>query len=83
MKGLALAKTGGASHTVILARSFGIPCVIEISDFPIASWEGQEAIVDGELGLLAVGLTAAARRYVGDTEFANVMSEEKPITRRN
>jgi fructose-specific PTS system IIA-like component len=63
LKGLALAKTGGASHTVILARSFGIPCVIEISDFPIASWEGQEAIVDGELGLLAVGLTAAARRY--------------------
>lgn len=63
LKGLALAKTGGASHTVILARSFGIPCVIDISDFPIARWEGQEAIVDGELGLLAVGLTAAARRY--------------------
>jgi fructose-specific PTS system IIA-like component len=63
LKGLALAKTGGTSHTVILARSFGIPCVIEISDFPIARWEGHEAIVDGELGLLAVKLTAAARRY--------------------
>ncbi len=63
LKGLALSKTGGTSHTVILARSFGIPCVIEIADFSITRWEGQEAIVDGELGLLAVELTAAARRY--------------------
>jgi fructose-specific PTS system IIA-like component len=63
LKGLALAKIGAASHTVILARSFGIPCVIDIADFPVARWEGQDAIVDGELGLLAVGLTADARRY--------------------
>ncbi len=63
LKGLALAKTGSTSHTVILARSFGIPCVIEIADFPTAQWEGQDAIVDGELGLLAVGLTTAAKRY--------------------
>ena len=63
LKGLALSKTGGTSHTVILARSFGIPCVIEIADFPITRWEGQEEIVDGELGLVAVELTAAARRY--------------------
>ncbi len=63
LKGLALARTGGASHTVILARSFGIPCVIDLAEFPIPRWEGQEAIVDGELGLAAVGLTPAARRY--------------------
>ncbi len=63
LKGLALSGIGPTSHTVILAQSFGIPCVIDISNFPGASWEGKEAIVDGELGLLAVDLTASARRY--------------------
>jgi multiphosphoryl transfer protein len=63
LKGLALANTGPTSHTVILAQSYGVPCVIDISDFPVARWEGHEAVVDGELGLLATGLTAAARRY--------------------
>ncbi len=63
LKGLALSGVGATSHTVILAQSFGIPCVIDVANFSAANWEGKEAIVDGELGLVAVELTPAARRY--------------------
>lgn len=63
LRGLALSKIGPTSHTVILAQSFGIPCVIDVAHFPSTSWDGREAIVDGEFGLLAVELTPAARRY--------------------
>ncbi len=63
LKGLALSRIGPTSHTVILAQSFGIPCVIDVAHFPGAGWNEKEAIVDGELGLLAVELTPAARRY--------------------
>ncbi|HEX3989489.1 MAG TPA: HPr family phosphocarrier protein, partial [Verrucomicrobiae bacterium] len=62
LKGLALSKVGATSHTVILAQSFGIPCVIDVANFSV-NWNGKEAIVDGELGLVAVDLTPAARRY--------------------
>jgi fructose-specific PTS system IIA-like component len=63
LKGLALGQTGPASHTAILARSFAIPCVTGIDLLEAARWEGQETVVDGELGLLARAVTGPARRY--------------------
>ncbi|HEY3853512.1 MAG TPA: phosphoenolpyruvate--protein phosphotransferase [Verrucomicrobiae bacterium] len=63
LKGLALSGVGATSHTVILAQSFGIPCVIDVANFSAANWEGKEATVDGELGIVAVDLTPTARRY--------------------
>lgn len=62
LKGLVLGKAGHTSHTVILARSFGIPTLT--GPLPArAQWEGQEAILDTYAGVLLTQLTPAARRY--------------------
>jgi fructose-specific PTS system IIA-like component len=63
LRGLVLVHAGTASHTVILARSFGIPTLTGVVDIAGAGFEGQEAMVDGELGLLVTPLTEPARRY--------------------
>jgi fructose-specific PTS system IIA-like component len=63
LKGLVLAQASATSHTVILARSFGIPTLTALSDVHPASLVGIETILDGDAGLLLTGLTAAARRY--------------------
>lgn len=62
LKGLVLAQAGVTSHTVILARSFGIPTVTGV-DLSGLVLDGQEALVDADLGALVAGLTPAARRY--------------------
>ena len=49
LRGLVLAEGGGTSHTSILARSFGIPCVAGLHlDVPA----GQQVLVDGRRGLV-------------------------------
>lgn len=63
LKGLVLAQAGATSHTVILARSFGIPTLAGTGNLAGAQLDGQEAVVDAESGILATDLTEAARRY--------------------
>jgi fructose-specific PTS system IIA-like component len=63
LKGLVLAHAGATSHTVILARSFGIPVLAGLSDFSRAKIDGQEAVLDADAGMLVTDLTGAARRY--------------------
>jgi fructose-specific PTS system IIA-like component len=63
LKGLALAHTGSTSHTVILARSFGIPTLTGVSNLTGAKLNGQEAILDADAGVLVANLTDAARRH--------------------
>jgi fructose-specific PTS system IIA-like component len=63
LKGLALGHTGNTSHTVILARSFGIPTLTGMANITGVRWEQEEAILDAELGVLLTGLTDTARRY--------------------
>jgi fructose-specific PTS system IIA-like component len=111
LRGLVLAHGGTTSHTVILARSFGIPTLVGVGDIatglghPSAAAapgappktggpthdsdtvglpgfspgaphtglqtggpthvtvQGQEVIVDADLGVLVTGVTEAARRY--------------------
>jgi fructose-specific PTS system IIA-like component len=63
VKGLALAQAAGTSHTVILARSFGIPTVAGAIDAVTVGPKSGEAVLDGELGLLVTEPTAAVRRY--------------------
>jgi len=61
--GLVLAHGGATSHTVILARSFGIPTLVGLEDVVPASLDGREVVVDADLGLLVTDLTDQARRY--------------------
>ena len=63
LKGLALGHAGSTSHTVILARSFGIPTVAGAVDAVTAGPKSGEAVLDGELGLLVTEPTNAVRRY--------------------
>ena len=63
LKGLVLAQTGATSHTAILARSFGIPTLTAVEELPGPRFDGQEAVVDADLGVLVTSLTEPARRY--------------------
>lgn len=63
LRGLVLSHAGATSHTVILARSFGVPTLIGVTDLIGVPLHGEEAVVDAECGLLATNLTEMARRY--------------------
>jgi fructose-specific PTS system IIA-like component len=63
LRGLVLAHGGPTSHTVILARSFGIPTLVGLRTLDPASLGGQEIVVDADLGVVVSALTDAARRY--------------------
>ncbi|MFB3854121.1 MAG: phosphoenolpyruvate--protein phosphotransferase [Vicinamibacterales bacterium] len=63
LRGLVLTRGGTTSHTVVLARSFGIPTVVGVDDLDADAVTGMEVIVDGELGLVALLDSAAVRRY--------------------
>jgi len=52
IKGLALAHGGATSHTVILARSFGIPCVTGIPGIHRTVAPGEDIILDADRGFL-------------------------------
>lgn len=63
LRGLVLGHAGTTSHTVILARSFGIPTLVGVTGLAGAQLNGLEAVVDAECGLLGTNLTEATRRY--------------------
>jgi len=63
LKGLVLAHGGTTSHTVILARSSGIPTVVGVAGLDAAALDGQDVVVDADLGVVVTAVTDAARRY--------------------
>jgi len=63
LKGLVLAEAGTTSHTIILARSLGIPTLVGVEKISQGLSEKQEAILDADLGVLVTNLTDQARRY--------------------
>lgn len=63
LRGLVLGHAGTTSHTVILARSFGIPTLVGVTGLAGAQLNGLEAVVDAECGLLGTNLTESAQRY--------------------
>jgi multiphosphoryl transfer protein len=62
LKGLVLAEAGTTSHTVILARSFGVPTLVGVENIKSLS-EKTEAVLDADIGVLVTQLTDTARRY--------------------
>lgn len=63
LQGLVIGHAGTTSHTVILARSFGIPTLVGVSELTGTALHGQEAVVDAECGLLVTNLTPQVRSY--------------------
>ena len=71
LKGLALLDGGTTSHTVILARSFGVPTLVGVANLEVAALEGREVVLDADLGVLFTVVTEAVGRY-HDLERARV-----------
>jgi multiphosphoryl transfer protein len=63
VKGLVLVHGGTTSHTVILARSRGIPTIVGVEGLDAAALDGHEVVVDADLGAVVTGLTPSVRRY--------------------
>jgi len=63
LKGIVLAQGGHTSHTVILARALGIPCVTGVSGIERRLPDGEDVIVDGERGLVVARPSPAVRRF--------------------
>ncbi len=53
VKGLVIANIGETSHTVILARAYGIPTLIGIDESQLAHLDGREVVLDAYLGICA------------------------------
>lgn len=63
LKGLVLGHAGATSHTVILARSFGLPTLTGVVGLASARLHGAEAILDGDAGFLITNLTEPIRMF--------------------
>ena len=57
LRGLVLAEGGTLSHTVVLARAFGVPCVTGVDGADRTLAAGEDVVVDGERGLVVVAPT--------------------------
>ena len=72
--GIALAKGSANSHVAILARALKIPAVTGVNNFPYATLDDKELIIDGYYGHVYVTPTPALRQ-----EFFILAEEEKQL----
>ena len=63
VNGVVLAEGGTLSHTVVLARAFGVPCVTGVDGIDRAIATGDEVVVDGERGLVVVAPKGPVARF--------------------
>lgn len=63
VRGLILGEGGTLSHTVVLARAFGVPCVTGTEGIDRILSTGDEVIVDGERGLVVVAPKESVSRF--------------------
>ena len=61
--GLVLGRVGATSHTAILARSFGIPTLIDVHDAQKTFKKDHDVIVDANGGFVLPEVTAEIQRY--------------------
>ena len=63
LRGLVLAHGGRTSHTVILARSMGVPTVVGVDGATRLVRPGQPLVVDADVGLVVPEPTEPVSRY--------------------
>ena len=63
LNGLVLAHSTSTSHTIVLARSFGVPTLTGVTGLGDPTLDGREVILDADLGVLVTTETPAVRRY--------------------
>jgi len=72
--GIAMAKGSKNSHVAILARALKIPALTGVNNFPYASLENKELIIDGYYGHVYINPPSALRQ-----EFLILAEEEKQL----
>ncbi len=80
LQALVLEHTGGTSHAVILARSFGIPTLTGVVEVRAHVAPGIEAVVDANLGLVIPEPGLRVRRYY-ERELATLRRREERLAR--
>lgn len=75
LAGVVTARGSGNSHAAILARAFGVPAVMGVSELPVGRLEGKSVIVDGYSGRVFIEPTSAVRR-----EYRRLMREEAELS---
>jgi fructose-specific PTS system IIA-like component len=63
LSAMVLMHGGSTSHTIILARSFGIPVLTGLKDADILLENGQDVIVAADYGLLIPDINEAVERF--------------------
>ncbi len=63
LKGVILRSGGSTSHTVILARSFDIPTLVEVDIDALTPWLAQNVLIDGNAGVAIVEADEPIKRY--------------------
>ncbi len=80
LKGLVLAHSAFTSHTIVLARSFGIPTITGVTGVGNTALDGCEVVVDADLGVLVTTDSPAVRRYY-DMEDARLAGRRERLRR--
>ena len=75
--GLATDLGSRTSHTAIMARSLGIPCVVGLHDATEKLETGQEALLDGYNGLLILDPTPQTLWHYGELEHKRSLVAEQ------
>ena len=81
LKGLVLAHSASTSHTIVLARSFGIPTLTGVAGLGDPALDGSEVVVDADLGVLVTTASADVRRYY-ELEDARLAGRRERLKRR-
>ncbi|KNC89717.1 phosphoenolpyruvate--protein phosphotransferase [Trabulsiella odontotermitis] len=68
LKGLLLKSGGTTSHTVILARSFNIPTLVNVDMLALTPWLHQHVYIDGNAAVVVVSPSDAVHRYYQQEE---------------
>ncbi|MEN6384614.1 MAG: phosphoenolpyruvate--protein phosphotransferase [Phycisphaerales bacterium] len=63
IKGLVLSHGSSTSHTIILARSFGIPTIVGVEHAQTIIRTGQEIILDSNIGIVILRQSESVKRY--------------------
>lgn len=63
LRGLVMSDGGATSHTVILARAFGVPCVTGVRDATTVLPTGLPLLVDARRGIVIPNPTPPVQRY--------------------
>lgn len=68
IKGLIIGNIGETSHTIILAKAFGIPTLINLDISELKSYIGTRVVIDTFLGVCVFNLADRVEQYY-DSEF--------------